>query len=55
MSKSACLVSFSVFTLASLLVALEEPDSGLGVGDTVPAFNPIHVTGPDKGTTKCPP
>lgn len=55
MNRSACLVPLSVFALAGLLFAFEGPESGLGIGDTVPAFNPVHVTGPDKGTTKCPP
>ncbi len=30
------------------------PDTGLKVGDEVPAYNPIHVAGPDKGTDTCP-
>ncbi len=30
------------------------PDTGLKVGDGVPAYNPIHVAGPDKGTNTCP-
>ncbi|MCS7223706.1 MAG: hypothetical protein NZ959_03955 [Armatimonadetes bacterium] len=30
------------------------PDTGLKVGDAVPAYNPIHVAGPDKGTDTCP-
>jgi len=44
-----------------LLVALgvwaqqeQTPDTGLKVGDGVPAYNPIHVAGPDKGTNTCP-
>lgn len=32
----------------------EELQSGLELGKTLPAFNPIHVTGPDKGTNTCP-
>jgi hypothetical protein len=31
------------------------PESGLAIGDRVPAFHPKHVTGPDKGTEECPP
>ncbi len=30
------------------------PDTGLKVGDPVPAYNPIHLAGPDKGTDTCP-
>ncbi|MCS7264915.1 MAG: hypothetical protein NZ805_08800 [Armatimonadetes bacterium] len=32
----------------------QPPDTGLKVGDIVPAYNPIHVAGPDKGTDTCP-
>jgi hypothetical protein len=57
MTQRAFGVSLSLMGLvvAGLLLATEEPESGLGIGATVPAFNPVHVTGPDKGTTKCPP
>ncbi len=34
--------------------AQQAPDTGLKVGDAVPAYNPIHVAGPDKGTNTCP-
>lgn len=32
-----------------------EVESGLAVGKMVPPFHPNHVSGPDKGTTNCPP
>ncbi|MER3500057.1 MAG: hypothetical protein IMHGJWDQ_002097 [Candidatus Fervidibacter sp.] len=32
----------------------QPPETGLKVGDAVPAYNPIHVAGPDKGTNTCP-
>jgi hypothetical protein len=48
-------VSLMGLVMAGLLLAVEGPESGLNIGATVPAFNPVHVTGPDKGTTKCPP
>lgn len=32
----------------------QAPNTGLKVGDGVPAYNPIHVAGPDKGTNTCP-
>ncbi|MFA0730777.1 MAG: hypothetical protein LKKZDAJK_001731 [Candidatus Fervidibacter sp.] len=32
----------------------QAPDTGLKVGDSVPAYNPVHVAGPDKGTNTCP-
>jgi hypothetical protein len=28
--------------------------SGLQVGEAVPSFQPVHVTGPDRGTQACP-
>ncbi len=28
--------------------------SGLEVGTTLPAYNPQHVVGPDRGTRTCP-
>ncbi|MCL6624749.1 MAG: hypothetical protein K6T17_09070 [Fimbriimonadales bacterium] len=57
MSKRGFVVPVSLMGLlmAGLLLATQGPESGLNVGATVPAFNPVHVTGPDKGTTKCPP
>lgn len=32
----------------------EKLASGLDLGQTLPAFNPVHVTGPDRGTNTCP-
>lgn len=32
----------------------QPPETGLKVGDPVPAYNPVHVAGPDKGTDTCP-
>lgn len=40
--------------LTALVSADSELDSGLAVGERAPAHNPIHVTGPDAGTTVCP-
>jgi protocatechuate 3,4-dioxygenase, beta subunit len=31
-----------------------EPASGLAIGETVEPWRPIHVAGPDRGTTACP-
>ncbi len=52
---------FVVVGLALMVSALvvwaqqeQPPDTGLKVGDEVPAYNPIHVAGPDKGTDTCP-
>lgn len=28
--------------------------SGLELGSPIPAYNPTHVAGPDRGTTNCP-
>lgn len=45
----------------TLIIGAEEqkagekiPDTGLKIGDPVPAYNPIHVAGPDAGTNTCP-
>ncbi|MCS7185705.1 MAG: hypothetical protein RMK89_01990 [Armatimonadota bacterium] len=49
-------VSVALMLAAWSVWALQEqtPDTGLKVGDGVPAYNPIHVGGPDKGTATCP-
>lgn len=51
-------VSGTVLLSAMLSVWAQQkeqvPDTGLKVGDVVPAYNPIHVAGPDKGTNTCP-
>lgn len=47
--------------LTSLLMIMLAPlpqeavESGITVGNSVTAFDPYHVAGPDKGTTTCPP
>ena len=35
-------------------VAADTVQSGLEVGDFLPAHNPYHVTGPDADTDTCP-
>ncbi len=37
------------------VIAQDALKSGLDVGRYTPPFNPVHVVGPDKGTTTCPP
>lgn len=44
-----------LLAVAALALPALAADSGLSVGDKVPVFHPNHVTGPDAGTTKCPP
>ena len=34
--------------------ARNEVKSGLDIGENCPAFDPVHVWGPDKGTSACP-
>lgn len=54
---------FRKLTLSSLLVAavalpvlaFNNTNSGLNVGEVVTPFHPKHVAGPDKGTDTCPP
>jgi len=38
----------------TLLAGPETPRSGVEKGSILPAYNPTHVTGPDKGTATCP-
>lgn len=49
------LVGFSLLAgEGSVSKSEEKLQSGLELGKILPAFNPIHVTGPDKGTNTCP-
>ena len=32
----------------------EDVDSGKAVGENLPAYNPQHLAGPDRGTNTCP-
>jgi len=47
---------FGTFLVAALALPAfaNAPDSGLKVGDLTSAFEPHHVSGPDKGTDTCP-
>jgi hypothetical protein len=49
------LYTLSAVGVLALPALAQNPESGLNVGDTTPAFNPIHVSGPKKGTNTCPP
>lgn len=55
--KQPTLAALSALALVATAIAapaLRAAESGLKPGGTVSAFEPIHVTGPDKGTTTCP-
>ncbi len=54
MSKKMLSIFAAVSALALPVLAIS-PESGLRVGETVTPFHPTHVTGPLKGTDKCPP
>ena len=54
MSKKMLSIFAAVSALALPVLAFS-PESGLRVGETVTPFHPTHVTGPLKGTDKCPP
>ena len=44
-------------TLAVALAAVawaEDVQSGKNVGENLPAYDPTHIAGSDKGTNKCP-
>jgi len=54
MLRRMLLVGTTSMVLVGLSVWAAGLDSGLKVGEHVPAYNPKHVAGPDKGTTACP-
>lgn len=56
LSKSLLFVGFAlpVLALAGFRYAGTSSESGPKVGGDVYAFQPTHVTGPDKGTNTCP-
>jgi hypothetical protein len=48
------LLAVGLLFLATTIARSADVASGLPVGEFVPAWNPIHVAGPDKGTNTCP-
>lgn len=42
------------FLLLSTIAGAQTLNSGLDIGDECPAFDPYHVSGPDKNSTVCP-
>ena len=55
MSKKFVFALTALAVLAIPAVAMNGVESGLAVGEMVTPFNPTHISGPDKGTTNCPP
>ena len=55
MSKKILIALSALAVFALPAVAMNGVESGLDVGDMVTPFNPTHLSGPDKGTTNCPP
>lgn len=53
MLKKVCGATLAAGAFATL--ALAAVDSGLKAGEMVTPFHPRHVTGPNKGTSACPP
>ncbi len=53
--KKFALLGGAAAVLTVIAIAGSSVESGLAVGDTVPAFHPKHVAGPHKGTDACPP
>lgn len=47
-------IFLSLLVLSSTFVVAQTPESGPNVGDDCPAFDPQHVSGPDKGKKVCP-
>ncbi len=54
MTKNVLIAALSAVALAAIY-GFSGVESGLKVGETVTPFNPTHISGPDKGTTNCPP
>ncbi|MBX3114585.1 MAG: hypothetical protein KF824_04815 [Fimbriimonadaceae bacterium] len=48
------LIGIAAIAALALPVFASAPDSGLKVGEMTSAFEPHHVSGPDKGTDTCP-
>lgn len=53
--KKTALLGGAAALIAGIAIAASSIESGLNVGDTVPAFHPKHIAGPHKGTDACPP
>ena len=43
-----------LISTAAARLAAAPPPAGLRAGDSVEPWNPVHVAGPDRGTTLCP-
>ena len=54
MKRNLTLGLMALVALAVPALAMNGVDSGLGVGEMVPAFQPHHLSGPDKDTNTCP-
>lgn len=52
--KTAKVIALVAACFGGAVWALNSPDSGLAVGKMLPAYDPVHVAGPDKGTNTCP-
>ncbi|HRI43758.1 MAG TPA: hypothetical protein PLL78_09770 [Fimbriimonadaceae bacterium] len=46
---------FAALTVSAIALPAFAANSGLAVGEAVTPFHPAHITGPNKGTTACPP
>lgn len=53
--KKIALGILAASILAIPVVANRSVESGLNIGETLSAFHPTHIAGPDKGTDTCPP
>ncbi|MSR56260.1 MAG: hypothetical protein EXS05_01125 [Planctomycetaceae bacterium] len=53
MKKFSAFVTLCGVAVSGLALAAEKLESGLPVGETVPAFNVRDITGPAKGETLC--
>lgn len=54
MRRMSRIVTGVLASAALLAAARDAKDNGLKVGDATPAYNPVHVSGPDSGSKACP-
>jgi len=47
-------MTLMALVMGAAVASAGEVKSGLQPGEEAAAWNPIHVAGPDRGTTKCP-
>lgn len=54
LALSSAVLAAGILAASFVMARPDTPSSGVGKGASLPAYNPAHVTGPDKGTSTCP-